>query len=81
MGDVSDRVRRIVAEHIGIDATRVTGDAAFIEDLGADSLDAVELAMLFEVEFNCEIPDAWAAKISTVNDAVALIGARLNGNC
>ena len=73
MSDVSDRVKKIVVEHLGVDETKVTENASFIDDLGADSLDTVELVMAFEEEFGCEIPDDAAEKIITVKDAVSFI--------
>ena len=73
MSDVADRVKKIVIEHLGVDADKVTDDANFIEDLGADSLDTVELVMAFEEEFNVEIPDDAADTIVTVGDAVRFL--------
>ena len=78
MSDTSERVRKIVVEHLGVEAEKVTEDASFIDDLGADSLDTVELVMAFEDEFGVEIPDDAAEKILTVKDAIAFITA--NGN-
>ena len=75
MTDVADRVKKIVVEHLGIDAEKVTDDASFIDDLGADSLDTVELVMAFEEEFGVEIPDDAAEKILTVKDAIGFINA------
>ena len=69
MSDVSERVKQIVVEHLGVDEAKVTDNASFIDDLGADSLDTVELVMAFEEEFGCEIPDEAAEKILTVKDA------------
>jgi acyl carrier protein len=66
-------VRKIVIEHLGVDTEKVTLDASFIEDLGADSLDTVELVMAFEEEFGCEIPDDAAETILTVGDAVRFL--------
>ena len=57
MSDISERVKKIVVEHLGVEADKVTENASFIDDLGADSLDTVELVMAFEEEFGCEIPD------------------------
>ena len=68
--DISTRVKKIVVEHLGVDEDKVTDGASFIDDLGADSLDTVELVMAFEEEFGCEIPDDAAEKILTVKDAV-----------
>jgi acyl carrier protein len=71
--DVADRVKKIVVEHLGIDEAKVTESASLMDDLGADSLDAVELVMAFEEEFGCEIPDDAADKIVTVQDAITYI--------
>ncbi len=71
--DIAERVRKIVANLMGVYESKVTNSASFIDDLGADSLDRVELAMAFEDEFDCEIPDDAATKIVTVKDAVNLI--------
>ena len=73
MSDVADRVKKIVVDHLQIDEAMVTENASFIDDLGADSLDTVELVMTFEDEFGCEIPDDAAEKIVTVKDAVSFI--------
>lgn len=73
MSDVSDRVRKIVVEHLGAEEDKVVESASFIDDLGADSLDTVELVMAFEEEFGCEIPDDAAEKIMTVKDAIDFI--------
>ena len=73
MSNTSDRVKKIVVEHLGVDETKVTENASFIDDLGADSLDTVELVMAFEEEFGCEIPDEAAEKILTVKDAIRFI--------
>jgi acyl carrier protein len=73
MSDVAERVKKIVVEHLGVDESKVTENASFIDDLGADSLDTVELVMAFEEEFGCEIPDDAAEKIVTVKDAVSFI--------
>jgi acyl carrier protein len=71
--DIADRVKKIVVEHLGVDDSKVGENASFIDDLGADSLDTVELVMAFEEEFGCEIPDDAAEKIVTVKDAVDFI--------
>ncbi|MDJ0610647.1 MAG: acyl carrier protein [Kiloniellales bacterium] len=71
--DISDRVKKIVVEHLGVDDAKVNDGASFIDDLGADSLDTVELVMAFEEEFGCEIPDDAAEKIVTVKDAIDFI--------
>lgn len=73
MSDTADRVKKIVVEHLGVEAEKVTEESSFIDDLGADSLDIVELVMAFEEEFSVEIPDDAAEKITTVADAVAFI--------
>lgn len=73
MSDVAERVKKIVVEHLGVDEAKVTEAASFIDDLGADSLDTVELVMAFEEEFSVEIPDDVAEKIQTVGDAVSFI--------
>ena len=70
MSDIENRVKKIVVEHLGIDESKVVETASFIDDLGADSLDTVELVMAFEEEFDCEIPDDAAEKIQTVKDAI-----------
>ena len=70
MSDIENRVKKIVVEHLGIDESKVVETASFIDDLGADSLDTVELVMAFEEEFDCEIPDDAAEKIRTVKDAI-----------
>ncbi|MCB1507392.1 MAG: acyl carrier protein [Hyphomicrobiaceae bacterium] len=73
MSDIAERVKKIVIEHLGIEAEKVTANASFIDDLGADSLDTVELVMAFEEEFNVEIPDDAAETILTVGDAVSFL--------
>jgi acyl carrier protein len=73
MSTIADRVKKIVVEHLGVDAEKVTEKANFIDDLGADSLDTVELVMAFEEEFGVEIPDEAAETITTVGDAIAFI--------
>ena len=78
MSDVSARVKKIVVEHLGVEEAKVVNEASFIDDLGADSLDTVELVMAFEEEFGCEIPDEAAEKILTVQDAVSYIQANSN---
>ena len=77
--DTADRVKKIVVEHLGVEADQVTDSANFIEDLGADSLDTVELVMAFEEEFGCEIPDDAAEKIATVKDAIGYIESHAEG--
>ena len=68
--DTAERVKKIVAKHLVVDESKVVETASFIDDLGADSLDTVELVMAFEEEFGCEIPDKAAEKILTVQDAI-----------
>ena len=75
MSDIGERVKKIVVEHLGVEPDKVTEAASFIDDLGADSLDTVELVMAFEEEFGCEIPDDAAEKIITIKDAVSFIEA------
>jgi acyl carrier protein len=75
MSDIEARVREIVVEQLGVNADEVTADASFIDDLGADSLDTVELVMALEEAFECEIPDEEAEKITTVKEAVTYINA------
>jgi acyl carrier protein len=73
MSDVAERVKKIVVEHLGVDADKVVENANFIDDLGADSLDTVELVMAFEEEFGVEIPDDQAETIVTVGDAIKFL--------
>ena len=73
MSDITDRVKKIVVEHLNVDEGKVSDDASFIDDLGADSLDTVELVMAFEEEFDIEIPDDAAETILTVKDAIDFI--------
>ena len=73
MSDIAERVKKIVVDNLGVDADKVTENASFIEDLGADSLDTVELVMAFEEEFGIEIPDDAAESIVTVGDAVKFL--------
>ncbi len=73
MSDVAERVKKIVVEHLGVDEGKAVGNASFIDDLGADSLDTVELVMAFEEEFGVEIPDDVAEKIVTIKDAIDFI--------
>ena len=73
MSDVAERVKKIVVEHLGVEADTVSATSSFIDDLGADSLDTVELVMAFEEEFGIEIPDDAAEKIQTVGDAIGFI--------
>ena len=71
--DISNKVKKMVADHLGVDEVKVTDEANFIDDLGADSLDTVELVMAFEEEFGSEISDSEAEKILTVGDAIKFI--------
>ena len=73
MSDVADRVKKIVVEHLGVEEGKVVDGASFIDDLGADSLDTVELVMAFEEEFGIEIPDDAAETIQSFGDAVEFI--------
>jgi acyl carrier protein len=73
MSDVAERVKKIVVEHLGVEADKVVDGANFMEDLGADSLDTVELVMAFEEEFGVEIPDDAAETIVTVGDAIKFL--------
>ena len=73
MTDIAAQVKKIVIEHLGVEESKVTDTASFIDDLGADSLDTVELVMAFEEEFGIEIPDDAAEKIQTVGDAIGFI--------
>ena len=77
MSDISERVIEIVMEHLGVEKDKITENSSFIDDLGADSLDSVELVMAFVEEFKCEIPDDIAEKIVTVKDAVNFIEEKL----
>ena len=76
--DISSKVKKIVADHLGIDDAKVNDDSSFIDDLGADSLDTVELVMAFEEEFGAEISDNEAEKILTVGDAIKFIESKNN---
>ena len=73
MAAVDDKVKQIIVEQLGVDEGEVTSSASFVDDLGADSLDTVELVMAFEEEFGCEIPDDAAETILTVGDAVKFL--------
>ena len=73
MSDIADRVKKIVVEHLDVEAAKVSENASFIDDLGTDSLDTVELVMAFEEEFGVEIPDDAAESIMTVGDAIKFI--------
>lgn len=73
MSTIEERVKQIVVEQLGVKEEEVSGDSSFVDDLGADSLDTVELVMALEEEFNCEIPDNEAEKITTVQQAIDYI--------
>jgi len=75
MENVEQRVMKIVAEQLGVNETEVKSESSFVDDLGADSLDTVELVMALEEEFDCEIPDDEAEKITTVKQAVDYVSA------
>jgi acyl carrier protein len=75
---VEEKVKEIIVVQLGVDEKQVTADASFIDDLGADSLDTVELVMALEEEFDIEIPDEEAEKIATVKDATSYINSRTN---
>ena len=79
MSSIEDRVKKIVVEQLGVSEDQVTPDASFVDDLGADSLDTVELVMALEEEFDAEIPDNQAEKITTVKQAVEFIQANTSG--
>ena len=73
MSDIAERVKKIIVVHLGVDKAKVTESAIFIEDLGANSLETVELVMAFEEEFSCEIPEGAVEQIVTVQDAITFI--------
>jgi acyl carrier protein len=77
MSSIDERVKKIVIEQLGVKEEEVTTQASFVEDLGADSLDTVELVMALEEEFECEIPDEEAEKITTVQQAVDYVNANI----
>ena len=77
MSDTAERVKKIVVEHLGVDESKVTDNASFVDDLGADSLDTVELVMAFEKEFDIDIPDEEAEKLRTVGDALKYLNEKL----
>ncbi len=79
MSSIEERVKKIVVEQLGVGEDQVTADASFVDDLGADSLDTVELVMALEEEFDAEIPDDEAEKITTVKEAVQFIQANASG--
>ena len=76
--EIQSKVKKIVSDHLGIEETKVTDESSFIDDLGADSLDTVELVMAFEEEFGSEISDSEAEKILTVGDAIKFIESKAN---
>ena len=76
--NISTKVKKIIADHLGIEETKITDEASFIDDLGADSLDTVELVMAFEEEFGTEISDSEAEKILLVGDAIKFIENKVN---
>ena len=78
MSDIADKVKEIIATHLSIDKAKITNESSIVDDLGADSLDTVELVMAFEEEFGCEIPDDAAEKIVTLKDAVTYLTANSN---
>ncbi len=73
MANVSEKVKKIIVDHLGVEAGKITPGASFAEDLGADSLDAVELLIAFEEQFGCAIPDDVAERIRTVGDAIRFL--------
>ena len=77
MSNIEERVKKIVAEQLGVKLEEITNESSFVEDLGADSLDTVELVMALEEEFECEIPDEDAEKITTVQQAIDYITAHV----
>jgi len=77
--EITEKVKSIIVEQLGVDANEVTPEASFVDDLGADSLDTVELVMAFEEAFDIEIPDEDAEKIRTVQDAIDYIGKHAKG--
>jgi len=78
MSTIQERVKKIIVEQLGVSEEQVTTETSFVDDLGADSLDTVELVMALEEEFDIEIPDDDAEKIATVNDAVGFVESNLN---
>jgi acyl carrier protein len=79
MADMSEKVKDIIEKELGVEREKLTPEASFIEDLGADSLDIVELVMEFEKEFNIDIPDEDAEKLRTVGDAMAYLQQKVSG--
>ena len=80
MASIEERVKQIIVEQLGVEESEVTANASFVDDLGADSLDTVELVMAFEEAFEIEIPDEDAEKIRTVKDAIDYINAHAKGS-
>jgi acyl carrier protein len=78
MENIEQRVKKIVAEQLGVNESEINTESSFVDDLGADSLDTVELVMALEEEFECEIPDEEAEKITTVQQAIDYVSAHLN---
>ena len=78
MSTIDERVKTIIIEQLGVSEDQVTSEASFVDDLGADSLDTVELVMALEEEFECEIPDEDSAKIATVQDAINFVSAHMD---
>jgi acyl carrier protein len=78
MSTIQERVKKIIVEQLGVSGEQVTTETSFVDDLGADSLDTVELVMALEEEFDIEIPDDDAEKIATVNDAVGFVESNIN---
>lgn len=78
MSDIENRIKKIVSDHLGVEASKISTDSSFVDDLGADSLDQVELVMAFEEEFNVEIPDEAAEKIVKISDAIKFVSERVN---
>ena len=77
MADLEEKVKEIIAKELGVEREKLTNDASFMEDLGADSLDTVELVMEFEKEFNIDIPDEDAERLRTVGDALAYLNEKV----
>ena len=80
MADLEEKVKEIIAKELGVEREKLTNDASFMEDLGADSLDTVELVMEFEKEFNIDIPDEDAEKLRTVGDAIGYLNQKMASN-
>jgi acyl carrier protein len=78
MSDVAERVKKIVVEQLGVNEDEVTEESSFVDDLGADSLDTVELVMALEEEFECEIPDEEAEKITTIRQAIDYVNSHVD---